>query len=69
VTALRVDNGVLNRALAAATGIDFDRLQRDVSGKAAAGIYRAMGREEAAIRANPRATGDPLLIRMFGTRR
>jgi hypothetical protein len=29
------------------------------------GIYRAIGTEEAAIRANPSATGDPLLTAVF----
>ena len=66
-TALRVlDNGLVTRALQAATGIDFGGLQRHVSERASDGIYRAIGREEAAIRANPRSTGDPVLIGVFG---
>jgi hypothetical protein len=65
--ALRVlDNGLVTRALQAATGIDFAGLQRHVAESAANGIYRAIGREEAAIRADPRATRDPLLIGVFG---
>ena len=60
------DNGVLGRVFRVATGIDFAVLQADVSRKAAAGIYRAIGREEAAIRANPRSTGDPVLSGVFG---
>jgi hypothetical protein len=69
-TALRVlDNGLVTRALQAATGIDFGGLQRHVASSAANGIYRAIGREEAAIRANPRETGDPLLIGVFGVLR
>ena len=65
--ALRLlDNGVINRVVQAATGIDFGGLQRHVSESAARGIYRAIGREEAAIRANPRETGDPELIGVFG---
>ena len=65
--ALRLlDNGVINRVVQAATGIDFGGLQRHVSESAARGIYRAIGREEAAIRANPRETGDPVLIGVFG---
>ena len=60
--ALRLlDNGVINRVVQAATGIDFGRLQRHVTEAAADGIYRAIGREEAAIRANPRETGDPVI--------
>ena len=65
--ALRVlDNGLVTRALQAATGIDFGGLQRHVASRAADGIYRAIGREEAGIRANPRATNDPVLIGVFG---
>jgi hypothetical protein len=64
--ALRIaDNGIISRVLGVATGISFSGLQADVTRKAAAGIYRAMGREEAAIRANPQSTGDPLLIGVF----
>ena len=59
------DNAVVQEALRNATGIDLPGLVRDVSGKAANGIYRAIGREEAAIRADPRATNDPLLIGVF----
>jgi hypothetical protein len=65
--ALRMfDNGLVNRVVQAATGIDFAGLQRHVTSAAANGIYRAIGREEAAIRANPRETGDPVLIGVFG---
>ena len=55
----------LRRVLRVATGIDFGGLQSDVARKASAGIYRAIGREEAAIRADPNAAGDPLLAGMF----
>ena len=65
--ALRIaDNGIVSRVLQVSTGIDFTGLQADVSRKAAAGIYRAIGREEAAIRANPQSTGDPVIIGAFG---
>ena len=65
--ALRLfDNGILNQVVQAATGIDFAGLQRHVTDSAARGIYRAIGREEAAIRANPQETGDPVLIGVFG---
>jgi hypothetical protein len=40
-----------------------------VTRKAAAGLYRAIAREEAAIRADPSAAGDPLLAQAFGRRR
>jgi len=66
-TALRVaDDPVLGQALQAATGIDISGLGDYVAREAADGIYAAMGREEAAIRANPRATNDPLIIGTFG---
>ena len=65
--ALRVlDSGILGQALQVATGIDFAGLQQDVARKASDGIYRAIGREEAAIRSDPSATGDPLLTTVFG---
>jgi hypothetical protein len=37
-----------------------------VTESAARGIYRAIGREEASIRANPRETGDPVIMGVFG---
>jgi hypothetical protein len=61
-----LDNGVLNQVVRAATGLNFGGIQRHVTENAARGIYRAIGREEAAIRANPRATNDPVLIGVFG---
>jgi Protein of unknown function (DUF4197) len=63
------DSTVVTQALKVATGIDFAGLRDDVTHKAADGIYRAIGREEAAIRANPNATGDPLLMAVFGIAR
>ena len=64
--ALRVaENGVIQRVLEFATGINFPGLQADVTRKTAAAIYRAMGREEAAIRADPNAAGDPVLAAML----
>jgi hypothetical protein len=68
--ALRLlDNGLVNRVVRAATGIDFAGLQQHVTRNAARGIYRAIGREEAAIRADPGATGDPVLTGVFGVLR
>jgi hypothetical protein len=57
-----LEDGLVRRALRTATGIDFAGLQSDITRKGAAGIYRAIGREEAAIRANPQSTGDPAII-------
>ena len=62
----RFDDGLVSRLVQTATGIDFADLQRHVSQSAANGIYRAIGREEAAIRANPHETGDPVLVGVFG---
>ena len=67
--ALRLaENGVIQRALQFATGINFPGLQADVTRKTAAALYRAIGREEAAIRADPSSAGDPVLAALFGRR-
>ena len=63
------EGGIIGRTLRVARGIDFAGLQADVTRKAANGIYRAIGREEAAIRANPQASGDPVLAGVFGVLR
>lgn len=60
---------VLSAAIAARTGIDYAELARTVASQASSGIFRAIGREEAAIRANPRETGDPVLMALFGLAR
>lgn len=66
-TALRVANDpLLGRLLQGATGIDIAGVGQHVAQRASDGIYAAMGREEAAIRANPRATNDPVIIGAFG---
>ena len=61
-----LDNGIVSRALQVATGIDFPGLQSHVAARSAEAIYRAIGREEAAIRANPSSVGDPVLAGMLG---
>jgi hypothetical protein len=63
------DSGVVTEALRLVSGIDFAGLRADVARKASDGIYRAIGREEAAIRANPAGTGDPLITAVFGLAR
>lgn len=60
------ENGLVGRALLIATGIDFRGIQSDVTRKAAMGLYRAIGREEAAIRADPTQAGDPVLAMLLG---
>lgn len=68
--ALRLaENGVIQRVLEFATGINFPGLQADVTRKTAAALYRAIGREEALIRADPNAAGDPVLAGLFRVRR
>lgn len=65
--ALRLaNNDLVAQALRAATGYDVASLARDVTDGANRGIWNAIGAEEAAIRANPQATNDPLLIGVFG---
>lgn len=59
------DSEVVTQALRQVTRIDFAGLRDDVTRKASEGIYRAIASEEAAIRANPSATGDPLLTAVF----
>ncbi len=59
------DNGLISRAVRSIAGFDVGKLGNDIVGKAGNSIWSAIGREEAAIRANPRETGDPLLIAAF----
>jgi hypothetical protein len=65
--ALRVSRDpLLGQALSAVTGVDVagvaDRFGRQIDDA----IWGEIGREEAAIRANPEATRDPVLIGVFG---
>ncbi|GGE96164.1 DUF4197 domain-containing protein [Sphingomonas prati] len=59
----------LSAAIAEKTGVDYAELGQTVAGQASDGIFRAIGREEAAIRADPRATRDPVLIALLGAGR
>ncbi|WP_085810899.1 DUF4197 domain-containing protein [Sphingomonas sp. TZW2008] len=54
-------NSILGPVLGAAAGIDIPGIQRVVTRQAARGLWRAIGREEAAIRAAPSTAGDPLI--------
>jgi hypothetical protein len=56
---------LVGRAIAALTGVDVAGVARSLSGDVNHAIWGQIGREEAAIRANPRATGDALLIGVF----
>jgi Protein of unknown function (DUF4197) len=60
------DSQIVNEALRLATGINFAGLRDDVTQKASDAIYRAIAREESAIRADPKATNDTLLAAVFG---
>lgn len=55
-------NPVVNEVLRSASGVNVAALADDVAIKANDAIFRAIGREESAIRANPRSTGNPVLI-------
>ncbi|APG63024.1 hypothetical protein LPB140_09750 [Sphingorhabdus lutea] len=48
------------------SGFDVAALARDISVKADASIWSAIGAQERAIRANPEKTNDALLIAIFG---
>lgn len=60
------DSEIINLVLSQASDIDLAAISRDVSNKVSDAIYRSIGAQEAAIRANPRATNDPLLIAVLG---
>lgn len=62
------DNEIINLVLSQATNVDFSTVNRDVTSKVNDAIYRSIGAQEEAIRANPRATNDPLLIAVLGAR-
>ncbi len=61
------DDRIVTEALRLATGIDFQGLASDVSRKGSRAIYRAIGAEEAAIRANPGSANDTLLFSILST--
>ncbi len=50
----------------AATGTDVGGIAQRLAGNIDNAIWNEIGREEAAIRADPRATRDPVLIGVFG---
>ncbi|NRD90851.1 DUF4197 domain-containing protein [Sphingopyxis sp. BSNA05] len=60
------DNEIINLVLSQATNVDFSSISRDVTDKVSDAIYRSIGAQEEAIRANPRATNDPLLMAVLG---
>lgn len=65
--AMRIANEPLvGELLAGLTGVDIGGVARNVSNRIDTAIWNEMGIEEAAIRANPRETNDPLLIGVLG---
>ena len=60
------DNQIVTEALRLATGINLTGLTDDISRKGSRAIYRAIGTEEAAIRANPSSANDPLVMSVLG---
>lgn len=60
---------LLGSALSALTGVDVAGVANSVGREVDNAVWGEIGREEAAIRANPQATRDPLLIGVFGVGR
>ena len=61
--ALRVaQDPLVGQLIAGLTGVDLGGVARGFASQVEDTIWTEMAREEAAIRANPRSTGDPLLI-------
>jgi hypothetical protein len=58
-------DGLLGPVIGAATGVNVVGLQRIVTAQAVRGLWRAIGREESAIRADPRSARDPLIESVF----
>lgn len=56
---------MLSAALSASGGRDYVALADTVSGQIGDSIFRAIGREEAEIRRDPGATGDPVLMALL----
>lgn len=61
--AIRVSaDPILGKAIAALSGVNIGSVAQSVANRADSSIWYQIGAEESAIRANPQATGDPLLI-------
>lgn len=60
------EDPLLGQALAALTGVDVPGVARRLGRAVDDAIWGEIAREEAAIRANPERTRDPLLIGVFG---
>ncbi|TMM50348.1 DUF4197 family protein [Qipengyuania marisflavi] len=67
-TAMRLaKEPLVGQALAALTGVDVPQVATRIASGIDNTIWREIGIEETAIRANPQATRDPLIIGAFGT--
>lgn len=65
--ALRVaEDPLMGQLLSGLTGVDVSALTRNFAAEVDNAVWGEIGREEAAIRADPRATRDPVLIGAFG---
>ena len=65
--ALRVaSDPLVGQALAALSGVDVPQVAARVATTIDDTIWREIGAEESAIRENPRATNDPLIMGVFG---
>jgi len=65
---LRVaDDPIVGQAIAALTGIDLSGVARSLAVRVDDAIWGEIGREEAAIRAHPEVTNDPVLIAALRT--
>lgn len=60
------EDPLVGQLLAGLTGVDLAGLARNVAGSIEETIWREIGNEEAAIRADPAATRDPVLIGALG---
>lgn len=57
---------VIGQAIARLSGVDVGSVANRFSGQINDAVWNEIGIEEAAIRANPRSTNDPLIIGVFG---
>ena len=57
---------LVGQLISAAVGVDVGLAANRVAGSVNTTIWDEIGREEAAIRADPRSTNDPVLIGAFG---
>lgn len=65
--AIRVaSDPLVSELVRATTGTDIGAMATRLAGGIDDAVWTEIGREEAAIRADPQATGDPLLISVFG---